>query len=334
MTSAHQTGQPKSRADILRFLQGADSTLVSEILEDMPPSFFIVGAPRCGTTALSRALAGNPHISFPKPKETHFLLEDRSTEPIEEVRRLYLERFHPNLKRDSQAIGDGSVSYLYDPNSLRRALSFDSRAKFIVSVRNPVDMLRSFHARLVFLLDEDEEDFSRAWELQEDRRAGRNIPKRCRDPQILQYADVARLGKQVEQLFEVVGRERCYVSVFDDFIQNPGEVYQRLLKFIGVDDDGRREFQAKRGNMGFKWRWLQQFAVNPPAWIYRLINFSDAGTIKILRSFRRRVKRFNKVPKRHELPKDMQATLREYYSSDVEKLSELLGRDLTHWVKA
>ena len=318
----------------MKFLQGADSALVSEILEDMPPSFFIVGAPRCGTTALCRALAGNPRISFPKPKETHFLLEDRSEESIENVRRLYLERFHPYLVRDCQAIGDGSVSYLYDPNSLRRALAFDSRAKFIVSVRNPIDMLRSFHARLVFLLDEDEEDFSRAWGLQEDRRAGRNIPQRCRDPQILQYADVARLGKQVEQLFKIVGRERCYVSVFDDFIRNPGDIYQKLLNFIGVDDDARREFRAKRANAGFKWRWVQQFAVNPPAWIYRLIDVSDTGTIKSLRKLRKRIKRFNKVPKRHELSRDMQTTLREYYRSDVEKLSELLERDLTHWVNA
>ena len=52
---------PKSRADITRLLQGADPAPVSEIVVDMPLSFVIVGAPRCGTTALSSALAGNPH---------------------------------------------------------------------------------------------------------------------------------------------------------------------------------------------------------------------------------------------------------------------------------
>jgi hypothetical protein len=48
----------------------------------------------------------------------------------------------------------------------------------------------------------------------------------------------------------------------------------------------------------------------------------------------KRVKSFNKAHvERQPLSEDMRATLREYYSSDVEKLSRLLGRDLTHWIK-
>ncbi len=318
----------------MKFLQGADPALVGELLVDMPPSFFVVGAPRCGTTALSKALAGNPHVSFSKPKETHFFLEDRATMPIEDVRRLYLERFQPELARDTQAIGDGSVSYLYEPDAIRRAIAFDSRAKFIVSVRNPLDMLHSYHARLLFTLDEDEEDFSRAWDLQGERRAGRHLPRRCRTPHLLQYGDIAKLGNHIERLFEVAGRERCHVVVFDDFITNPGGVYHQLLEFIGVDDDGRREFKAKRGNAGFKSRWLQQFAMNPPAWIFRLIDFSDAGTLKRLKALRKRLKRFNKAPEqRQALSGHMRAILRNYYRNDVGKLSSLLRRDLTHWVR-
>jgi hypothetical protein len=61
----------------MKFLQGAQPDLVSEMRDDLPPSFFIVGAPRCGTTALSKALGGHPRIAFSKPKETHFLLDDR-----------------------------------------------------------------------------------------------------------------------------------------------------------------------------------------------------------------------------------------------------------------
>ena len=104
MTTTPRTETPRCKADIMAFVQGADPALVTDVLADMPPTFFVVGAPRCGTTALSKALAGNPHISFSKPKETHFFMEDRSASPIEDVRRLYLERFHPNLARDSEYI--------------------------------------------------------------------------------------------------------------------------------------------------------------------------------------------------------------------------------------
>jgi hypothetical protein len=334
MTTTPQAETPRCKADIMAFVQGAAPALVADVLADMPPSFFVVGAPRCGTTALSTALAGNPHISFSKPKETHFFMEDRSELPIEDVQRLYLERFHPKLARDSQAIGDGSVSYLYEPDAIRQALAFDSRAKFIASVRNPVDMLRSYHARLLFSLDEDVKDFSQAWALQDERRAGRSIPKRCRLPQLLQYGEVASLGHHVERLFETAGRERCHVVVFDDFIKNPRSVYEQLLEFIGVDDDGRTEFKSKRGNAGYKSHMLQQFVMNPPRWAFHLIQLSNAKTFSRLKGLRKRIKKFNKAPeKEQELSDSMRATLRRYYTADVEKLSGLLGRDLMYWVK-
>ena len=36
------------------------------------PDFFVVGAPRCGTTAISKYLSDNPNICFSRPKEPHF----------------------------------------------------------------------------------------------------------------------------------------------------------------------------------------------------------------------------------------------------------------------
>ena len=143
------------------------------------------------------------------------------------------------------------------------------------------------------------------------------------------------LGSQIERLFEVAGRDRCHIVVFDDFIRNPGDVYRQLLDFIDVDDDQRRKFKAMRSNTGVKYRWLQQFAMNPPRWVFRLIDFSDAGTIERLKKVRKRIKRFNKARvKRHPLPEEMRTMLTEYYRIDVEKLSALLGRDLTCWFTA
>jgi hypothetical protein len=333
-SSTSQDELPKRRADVTQFLNGADPALVDEMLEDLPPSFFVVGAPRCGTTALSRALQGHPRISYSKPKETHYLLEDRSALPIKEIRRQYLQWFHPNLARDTEAIGDGSVSYLYRPDAIRRAMEFDPRARFIVSVRSPLNMLHSFHARLFYMLDEDVEDFGQAWALQDERLAGRHIPKRCRAPEMLQYRDVGMLGENVEKLFETAGRERCYVSVFDDFVADPGKSYKALLDFIGVSDDGRREFKQRRGNARFKYRWAQQIAMNPPAWAYRLLAISNQATIKRLKKLRKRVKSFNRArEQRQEMPAAIEAELKDFFRADIEKLSNLLGRDLTHWVK-
>lgn len=298
-----------------------------------PPSFFVVGAPRCGTTAVSKALAGNPRISFSKPKEPHYFLEPRPGMSENELRQQYLSRYHHELTADHQAIGDGSVSYLYSPEAIRRVLDFDPRAKFIVLVRNPVEMMRSYHSRMLFQLDEDEEDFAKAWELQASRAAGQRIPKRCRDARLLQYGHLGKLGMHLERLFEVAGRERCHVIVFDDFVKDPRATYLRALEFIGVEDDGQVRFKPKRGTSGFKSRWLQQFVMNPPPWTFRLLAISDARMLKRLKGMRKRIKTLNSRDSkpRQILTEEMRATLREYFAEDVAKLSGLLSRDFSHW---
>jgi hypothetical protein len=300
---------------------------------DPPPSFFIVGAPRCGTTALSRALKDHAQISFSKPKETHFFLVAPAAMSDDELRATYLGMHHRRLDRTHRALGDGSVSYLYSPESLRRALRFDPRAKFIAMVRNPLDMVPSYHARMVYDLQEDVTDFSAAWALQDRRAAGHDIPKGCRDPRLLLYGEAGRLGHHVAQLMEIAGRDRCLVIVYDDFAQNPRAVYGRVLEFVGVDDDGRTKFARKAEHRGFKSRFLQQFVMNPPRWTLRLIEVADRTMIKRLKRVRRRIEDFNTFPReRPALDGNMRDTLRAYYADDVQRLSALLSRDLGHWM--
>lgn len=40
------------------------------------PNFFIIGAPKCGTTALSEYLREHPQVFFSDPKELSFFNED------------------------------------------------------------------------------------------------------------------------------------------------------------------------------------------------------------------------------------------------------------------
>lgn len=300
---------------------------------DPPPSFFIVGAPRCGTTALSRALKDHAQISFSKPKETHFFLVAPAAMPDDELRATYLSLHHHHLDGTHRALGDGSVSYLYSPECLQRALRFDPRAKFIAMVRNPLDMVPSYHARMVYDLQEDVTDFGQAWALQDRRAAGHDIPKGCRDPRLLLYGEAGRLGHHVSRLMEIAGRERCLVVVYDDFANNPGEVYRRVLQFIGVDDDGRTKFARKAEHRGFKSRFVQQFVMNPPPWTLRLIEHVDRAMIRRLKRIRRRLEDFNTFPReRTALGGSMRDTLRAYYAEDVQRLSSLLSRDLGHWM--
>lgn len=213
-------------------------------------------------------------------------------------------------------------------------------AKFIVQVRNPLKMLPSYHLRMQFLLQEDQEDFQTAWDLQQARSRGENIPKRCLDVRLLFYNEVSKFGTQIERLFELAGRERTHVIVFDDFASDTPGTYRRLLDFLEVDDDGQTDFERRFESQMYRYRWLQELLFIPATSDGKIVEtlqqksrkYNPDGTKKM--SLIKRLTRLNKVPRSPEpLTPKMLDTLRDALRPDVEHLSGLLDRDLGHWME-
>src|SRR5918997_3117861 len=107
----------------------------------LPPLVCVAGAPRCGTTSLSRLLGAHPDVLFSSVKEPHFFsrfdLHDLSDdELLEAVTDSYLERYFSGW-REAQVLAEGSVSYLYAPDHMRQLRRLWPDAKFIVTLRDP-----------------------------------------------------------------------------------------------------------------------------------------------------------------------------------------------------
>lgn len=303
------------------------------------PDFFIVGAPRCGTSALSRYLKKHPQICFSRPKEPHYFASVSPECSSSEVETEYLRSFFPHYQERYKAIGEGSVSYLYSPQAIDLILKFNPDARFVAMVRNPIDMLPSYHQRLVYVRHEDVEDFGKAWSLQEERARGERVPKFCREPSILQYAQAGRLGYQVENLYRKAGEEKCLVIVFDDFVTETEAVYKDVLEFIGIDFAGPRNFKRKRESKMYRNGLLQRFLYNPPKGAEILIKWYEHSRRKQksekksrLRRLRKRLLSINSVKgKPAPLDEETRSVLRETFSSDIKRLEEILGRNLSHW---
>ncbi len=297
------------------------------------PNFFIIGAPKCGTTALSEYLRGHEQVYVTDPKEPNFFNRDFDYYAVGDPDSLpgYLSLYDP-ARPGHIARGEASVWYLLSQVAAERIHAFAPDARLIAMVRDPVELVHSLHAQLLYTYDESEADFETAWRLQAQRRAGRSIPEKCRQPAFLQYAEVASVSTQLERFLRVFDREQLLVIVFDDFKRDAADAYRRALAHIGVSDDGRAEFAPVNESKTHRLRWLSNFTQRPPEPIFeaaqaikRMIGVEDLGVMRRLRSANRKPQR------RTALSPAFEAELRAFFVDEVRALGELLDRDLSAW---
>jgi hypothetical protein len=149
---------------------------------------------------------------------------------------------------------------------------------------------------------------------------------------MLQYGEIGSFSRHLQHVFEVAGRDRCLVLLFDDLQNTPRETYLTLLNFIGVDDDGQTAFVRRRESSGFKSRWLQRLLMNPPPWVLQRVQGLSLQNVPRLKRLRKKLKRLNKRPlSTAALAPETRELVREHFAPDVQALAALLGRDLSHW---
>lgn len=316
---------------------------------------FIVGAPRSGTTSLSRYLSKHPGVCFSSTKEPHFFARyDLRGVGDEELQAAvagdYLRRYFGHCDDPARLRMEASVTYLYAAEQMEPILRLWPEARFIICVRDPLAMVPSLHQRLLYLGDETVEDFERAWALRHRRARGEAIPRTCVEPRWLRYDEGGRLGAHVERFFAAVGRERCHVVLFDDLLRDPATEYRRTLEFLGLPDDGRTKFPQVRSGRAYRIGWLQRLLKRPPVITRRALagkafrehlkdpvagkprKAQDTGPGPVLRA-RKKLLQWNSVPPpKVRLSPATVAEFQELYAEDVARLEGLIGRDLSHWL--
>lgn len=115
---------------------------------DKTPNFFIVGAPKCGTTAMHIYLRQHPEIFMPEKKESHFFGSDLNSQYFIRDREKYLSLF--SEAKDVKRIGEASVWYLYSKQAAYEIKEFSPSASIIIMLRNPVDMLYAQHSQFLY----------------------------------------------------------------------------------------------------------------------------------------------------------------------------------------
>jgi hypothetical protein len=205
------------------------------------PDFFIVGHPKCGTSALYRMLKRHPQVFMPTLKEPRFLdtdLRDRFQPPgsprLPSTLEEYLSLFRP--AQPEQLIGEASPSYLRSRTAASQIAEMQPAARIIAILREPASFLRSLHLQFMEVHNETEKSFRRAIALEELRRQGKRIPRQAHRPQGLLYSEQVRYVEQLRRYHAVFPPEQVLVLIYDDLRGDNEGTVRRVLRFLDVDD--------------------------------------------------------------------------------------------------
>lgn len=300
------------------------------------PNAFLIGAPKCGTTAIASYLSDHPNVFLPYPKEPSFwsfdLKRGGTVFKLDSVED-YLRIYEPALESTHSVLLDASTSYLQSSDAVEAILKFSPKAKFIVMLRNPVDVAYAFHMEQLFNTFENEASFEKAWDLQPMRSSGQMIPASCIEPKNLQYRQVASLGSHLARLKEIVVNDQLHIIFHEDFARDPRATYVSLISFLGLKDDGRKVFEVKGSAHYNKYPRLAAFYQNPSG----PVRFVVLGMKKLLRVYAYKnilqwIKGMliNQAP-RPKLSILFRSKLAAEFESEILKIESITGRDLTDW---
>lgn len=277
------------------------------------PNFFVVGAPKCGTTSLRAHLKSHPQVYLPKAKEpSYFLRNAPGGVTFEEYKLLY------ESARGYAAIGDVSPFYLWDQDAPNLIYEICPMAKIIVMVRDPLIRAHSHYLMYQRLEVEPEPSFYKALQRYHDRSA-RNWSA-SRD-----YIEAGMYWSQVRRYREVFGQNQVLVLLSDDLSRDPQRLLAGVASHIGVDPALLDMENASEVHNSFR---TPRF----PG-VYHLLGSSGlkAALLKYSPGPLQNWMRYSPLlyeAKRPPLDDQSRTFLQNIYDPDIKRLEELLGRSL------
>jgi len=288
------------------------------------PNFFIIGAPKCGTTSLAAWLAEHPRIFMPSRKEINFFNTDHKR-----PNRITFSEYNAlfsNVPEDITMIGEASVWYLYSFAAIKNILEYANNPRLFVCIRNPIEMSYSLFLQQRYNMNENLSDFHTAWGLSTCRSNGEYVTRDDVEPSHLDYASVCCLGEQLERLYEIIEPRRVHIIFLEDMEATPIDTYNKAVAFLGLGTEINKHFPT-----------MNKYKVIASPLLKRTV--INIGNVKRALRIRKRFGFLQWLNKKNTLYKPkpnispiLKSELSEYFKEDIKKLEYLTTRDLSHWL--
>ena len=207
------------------------------------PSFYILGAAKCGTTSLHYYLSQHPDICMSEPKEPHFFEVE-----YEQGSDFYRDKYFSHYKGEC-ATGDARAANLYVPYVAERIKEISPDAKLIILIRNPIMRAYShwnhFYTMGIEPLSFENaiaEDFKRIesginFEGEEGQKLWRSYVNNFDKGKLIYrtYIDRGYYMKQIERYLKHFAPSQIKIIFFEEFKRIPKAIVADIFKIIGVD---------------------------------------------------------------------------------------------------
>ncbi|MGH8900785.1 MAG: sulfotransferase family protein [Egibacteraceae bacterium] len=299
------------------------------------PDFFVIGAPKAGTTALHTALAIHPELFMSRVKEPKFFLCDGQPPPRdggpgdahsyrewiwrkEEYEALFAHAPSGTLR------GESTPFYLSDFAAQERIRQLIPQAKLIAILRNPVDRAYSNWTHMWSDGLEPIGDFVAAC-AEEERRAEAGWVRFWR------YRGLGLYGEQLQHLFSVFPRDQVHLLRYKELVDQPHESLNRVCEFLGVAPDVVVDVPSENVS-----------TYVPPTAYARQLQALIRGGAAIGRFFPPQLWRKTSIPllralqrerrNRPELGEDDRRRLIAYFADDIRTLERVTGLSFSDWL--
>lgn len=273
---------------------------------------------------MAEYLGQHPDV-FVARGEPHFFGSDIHYNPVQMTKDEYLSLF--SEAGNERRVGEKSTWYLYSEKAAEEIKTFYSHAKIIIQIRNPVEMMYSLHGHLLHTGHEDIVDFEKALEAEEDRKKGVRIPRYTLFPENLFYSEVPLYTDQIKRYIKAFGWSQIHIIVFDDLIKDTSLEYRKVLRFLAVNDQFTPEFILHNPQRPKKSFWLHKMVYN--TWIRMAARSILPGNTRNLLG--KMFSNMNVSSNDPPMDKTVRRQLQKHFMPEVERLSQLLDRDLTYW---
>ncbi len=291
------------------------------------PDFFIVGAPKAGTTSLYRYLRQHPQIFLPDCKEPRFFVDEDFFIGVPPALSAHVGSLDEYLALFAHApehtkAGDASPNYLYSPTAASRIHRFQPDALIVAILRNPIDRAYSHYCNHLRLGIEPL-SFEQAIALEAERSLR------------FHYVQHGFYAAQLQRYLDLFGTDSVVILFTDDLRHDPAGLCCRLFCFLQVDtsvhiDTGTIHNQAKLPrSVGVTLLYRSVVSGNSRSHrAARRLLESPLG--RAARCAARRLMTTRRTP---PMAQETRQQLIDRYRVEVSELERLTRRDLSHWLR-